>query len=105
MLSCRYEIVVEKVTKDDSEMVGKAARRDVVFYYFSKLLERTLSRFVLEYRMVTCTSLWRTRSDSVSCDRSLHSSSRYNVIHYQVVKDLLRVHRSLKCRPKRCQRG
>ena len=26
MLLCRYEIVVEKVTKDDSEMVGKAAR-------------------------------------------------------------------------------
>ena len=53
MLLCRYEIVVEKVTKDDSEMVGKAARRDVVFYYFSKLLERTLSRFVLGYSMVT----------------------------------------------------
>ena len=48
MLLYRYEIVVEKVTKDDSEMVGKAARRDVVFYYFSKLLERTLPRFVLE---------------------------------------------------------
>ena len=68
MLLCRYEIVVEKVTKDDSKMVGKAARRDVVFYYFSKLLERTLSRFVLAHKMVTCTSFWRTRADLESCD-------------------------------------
>ena len=57
MLLCRHEFVVEKVTKDGSEMVGKSARRDVVFYYFSKLLERTLSRFTLGYRMVTCTTL------------------------------------------------
>ena len=34
ILLCRHEIVVEKVTKYkyDSVMVGKAARRDVVFY-------------------------------------------------------------------------
>ena len=33
MLLCRHEFVVEKVTKDGSEMVGKSARRDVVLLF------------------------------------------------------------------------
>lgn len=41
---CGRQIVVEKVRKDDSKMVRRAARRDVVFF---KLLEMTLSRFTL----------------------------------------------------------
>ena len=58
-----------------------------MFYYFSKLLERTLAQLALGYEIVTCTSFWRIRADLVSCDRSHHSRLRYNVNHFQVVKN------------------
>lgn len=68
------EVFVEKWTKDDSMMVRKAARRDVVF---SKLLRNgARPQFTLAQRLVTCTQfLHRGGAATIGFIEALDSKS------------------------------